>query len=262
MKKNYDILVIDDEQVVIDSVIKLCLAENLTVDSVLDASDGLEKVKKKSYKLIICDIMMPNMDGFEFLDQIKKENFTDPIIMTTGYSTVENAVKSLYCGAIDFLPKPFTVDELISVVFRGLKYRKLINEIKSSEEDNSKKYISHPPDYLQLGYSSWLQLENIGSAKIGITDIFLKTIKEIEKIKLFNIDEEIVQGNPCAYIKTKDDLTHQVLSPLTGRIIEANYDLNDDLETIKKDPYSEGWLYSIIPSDPDFEIKHLKNSNH
>ncbi len=51
--------------------------------------------------------MMPDIDGFKFLDELRKIEISSPVIMTTGYSTVENAVKSLYNGAIDFIPKPF-----------------------------------------------------------------------------------------------------------------------------------------------------------
>lgn len=66
---------------------------------------------------------MPDGDGFQILDELNNRNIDSTIIMTTGYSTVENAVKSLYKGAVDFIPKPFTVDELLSSIYRANKYQ-------------------------------------------------------------------------------------------------------------------------------------------
>ncbi|MEJ2617205.1 MAG: response regulator, partial [Ignavibacteriaceae bacterium] len=107
MKKQWDILIVDDEQVVIDAVVKICSSEGYSVDWSIDAKEALGKFEKNSYKLIVCDIMMPDIDGFKLLDELRKIEISSPVIMTTGYSTVENAVNSLYNGAIDFIPKPF-----------------------------------------------------------------------------------------------------------------------------------------------------------
>lgn len=262
MKHDFDILVVDDEQVVVDSVIKLCSGEGLTVDSAMDAMIALEKVSKHSYRIIISDIMMPEVDGFEFLNRLQEQKILTPLIMTTGFSTVENAVKSLYSGAIDFLPKPFTVDELLSVVDRGLKYSEmfppaLYQDSDSRQVSKSVDFVPCPPSYYRLGYSSWAFLEDIGAVKIGITDQLLHTIDVITSIDFFGIDEEIIQGNPCAYLSTDDGMTHQILAPITGRIIEKNEELAKKSDLIMKDPYFQGWLYSIIPSDLEFELKHL-----
>lgn len=263
--KNFDILVIDDEQVILGSVVKLCSADGLTVDTVLNANEGLNKMRKNEYRLVICDIMMPEMDGFQFLDYISENKITTPIIITTGFSTVENAVKSLTEGAIDFLPKPFTADELLSVVHRGLNYGAIFNK-QNQQNPNGKDsfpqlYVPCPADYLKLGYSSWAFVEETGSVKIGITDLFLKTISTVEKIDFFNLDEEIIQGNNCAFAITDDQMIHQIMAPMSGKIIKINEKLQNDINILAKDPYHEGWLYLIIPSEFDFEIKRLSPGN-
>jgi len=203
---------------------------------------------------------MPDIDGFQFLDALSKMKITTPVIITTGFSTVENAVKSLYNGAIDFIPKPFTADELISSVSRGLKYldiqTKLI-ESKSSINDESIIYVPCPAKYFRLGYASWTAPDNTGSVLIGVTDLFLKTIDSITEIELSKIDDEIIQGNSCAQVKSKDDLIHNVLSPVSGRILERNNRLLNDTSIVEKDPYFNGWFYRIIPSDSEFELKQL-----
>jgi CheY-like chemotaxis protein/glycine cleavage system H lipoate-binding protein len=256
MKEKTMLLIVDDEQVVIDSVTKICESEGLYVDSGLDAHSGLKKLEHTRYELIICDIMMPDMDGFQFMDIVKEKNIKTPIVITTGYSTVENAVRSLNEGAIDFLAKPFTVDELISVVKRGLQYKSICIDSKSKNA-SSISYVDCPVSYFCLGYAQWAFPEIDGTIKIGATDLFLRTIKEVEQILLLEFDDEIVQGNPCTYFKTKDENIHILLSPVTGRIVRRNELLLSNPALIVKDPFFEGWIYSVIPADPDYEFKKL-----
>ena len=260
MKKQWDILIIDDEQVVIDAVVKICSSEGYSVDWSIDAKDALHKFDKNSFRIIICDIMMPDIDGFKFLDELGKLQILSPVIMTTGYSTVENAVKSLYNGAIDFIPKPFTADELINSVERGMKYIEIQNSLNNFKNDAASIiYVPCPAKYFRLGYSSWAALEDSGTILIGATDLFLKTIDSLSDIDFFNIDDEIVQGNQCASLKDKNGRIHPLLSPVSGRIIEINEALSRNNNLIEKDPYFEGWFYRLIPSDSEYEIKNLTN---
>jgi CheY-like chemotaxis protein len=260
MKKDWDILVVDDEQVVIDAVVKICSSEGYAVDAAIDAKEALQKFNHNNYTLIICDIMMPEIDGFGFLDELHNRKISSSVIMTTGFSTVENAVKSLYSGAIDFIPKPFTSDELINSVLRGMRYIRIQNSVKNYRRDNSEiPYVPCPAKYYRLGYSSWVAEENAGSVLIGATDLFIKTIENLSDIELLQIDEEVVQGNACAFIKDKDERKHPLLSPVSGRIIELNEDIIKNKSLIEKDPYFEGWFYRLIPSDSEYELKNLIN---
>ena len=106
MSKPSDILVIDDEQVIIDAVVKISRLENYSVDSALNVKGALEKISKNHFTIVLCDIMMPDGDGFQVLNELQLKNIDSALIMMTGYSTVENAVNSLYQGAVDFIPKP------------------------------------------------------------------------------------------------------------------------------------------------------------
>lgn len=260
MSKQSDVLIIDDEQVVIDAVVKICSAEGLKMDSAIDARIALNKLEKNTYRLIICDIMMPELDGFQFLEELLDAKINTPVIMTTGYSTVENAVRSLHDGAIDFIPKPFTADELVSSVYRGLRHEEILQKLsapKSQADDTSFFCVPCPAKYYRLGYLSWVGLEDTGSALIGTTDMFLKTIETVGELELLKLDNEIVQGNSCAKIKSKDGLIHDILGPISGRIVERNEDLLTDLSIMEKDPYFEGWLYRIIPSETEYELGHL-----
>jgi CheY-like chemotaxis protein len=254
-KEQKNILIIDDEQVVIDSISKILKEEGLTYDSVLDAVTALGKISFTQYDLIICDIMLPGMDGFQFLNMIESNMIDTPVIMTTGYSTIENAVKSLYSGAIEFIPKPFSIDEMTSVIKRGMRYNYL-NKISKSN-DSSILLVPGPAKYFRLGYSSWMNKDLDGSVLIGATDFFIKTIEPIKKIELSEVNEILTQASPAVKFETEDGQVHQLYSVISGSILARNERLFTEPELLEKDPYFEGWMYRIIPSELEYEMKLL-----
>ncbi|MFA4924544.1 MAG: response regulator [Ignavibacteriaceae bacterium] len=260
MSKAADILVIDDEQVVRDAVVKISSLDNYTVDAAANVKSAIEKISKNYYPIIVCDIMMPDGDGFQILDELNNRNIYSSVIMTTGYSTVENAVNSLYNGAIDFIPKPFTVDELLSSVFRANKYQQIKSRQKLFPLQNQNMellYVTCPVQYLRLGYASWMFEERDGSVLIGVCDLFLKTIESVKEIELHQAEEEIMQGISCISITSVDERIHKMLAPVSGRIVEVNENIKLNSSLIEKDPYFEGWIYRVIPSAIDYEKKHL-----
>ncbi len=255
MKEHFNILIIDDEQVVIDSISKIVLMENYTFVSVLDAREALIKLEQYDFDLIICDIMLPEMDGFQFLSKVESKRIDTPVIMTTGFSTIENAVKALYSGAIEFVPKPFTVDELTSVIHRGIKYNSLLRKKKLN--DDSVLIVPCPSKYFRLGYSAWMNSDFDGSVLIGATDFFMKTLEQLKKIELLPLNEILTQASPAVKFETEDGLIHQLYSVISGTIIDRNIRITDEPELLEKDPYFEGWIYRIIPSEPAYEMKLL-----
>lgn len=258
--RSQDILVVDDEQVILDAVQRICTEEGFRVDTALDASVALSKIHARRYNLIICDILMPEMDGFQLLDHLGRKGRTIPVIMASGFATVENAVKSLYAGAIDFIPKPFTADELLSAVRRGLRYGEIQSLRRSRTvpaSDTKVFYAPCPPKYARLGYMSWASLDEDGIARIGVTHLFLKTIDRITALELMQHQEEVIQGTVCAQIRGTESLSHSVLAPISGTIIEAHHELAADTSLLEKDPYFNGWIYRLIPRDVEYEMAQL-----
>ncbi len=260
MANEEKIIIIDDEQVILDAVSKIASLERWKVDVALNAKEGLKKLSSNQYSLILSDIMMPEMDGFQLLEELYNRHIDIPVIMITGYSTVENAVKSLHKGAIDFIPKPFTFEEITSSINRGLKYRNIQVRLEDAEKSGTNEsviYVPCPPKYKQLGYMSWMNLEYEGAAVVGVTDFFLETIEDTLMVELLEVDEVLIQGNSCAKFETNDSLIHTCLAPLVGRIVERNERILVDPSLLEKDPFFEGWLYRIIPSDIEYDMKYL-----
>ena len=260
MNKVKDILVIDDEQVIIDAVVKICSLDNYTVDTALNFKEAVEKISKNYYPIILCDIMMPDGDGFQILEKLNNEKIDSTVIMTTGFSTVENAVNSLYNGAVDFIPKPFTVDELLSSLYRANKYQKIQEKQKAlvlQKNNDEILYVNCPTKYFRLGYSSWMVQEHEGSVLVGVCDLFIRTFESVQKIELQNVDQEIAQGICCVTFMSVKERDHKLLSPISGRIVEVNNELTNNPNLVEKDPFFEGWIYRVIPTNIDYEIKHL-----
>ena len=107
------ILIIDDDKELCALIKRSVLSENIEADFCNTGKDGLQKLKDKEYQLVILDVMMPGMDGFETLEEIRKESNL-PILMFTSKNDNISKVRGLRAGADDYLTKPFDMDELIA----------------------------------------------------------------------------------------------------------------------------------------------------
>lgn len=110
---NYRVLIIDDDKELCILVKRSILSENIEADFCNTGKAGLAQLKEKQYQLVILDVMMPGMDGFETLEQIRAE-YSLPILMFTAKNDSASKVWGLRAGADDYLTKPFNMDELIA----------------------------------------------------------------------------------------------------------------------------------------------------
>ena len=107
------VLIIDDDKELCVLIKRSVLSEDIEADFCNTGKEGLQKLKEKEYQLVILDVMMPGMDGFETLEEIRKENSL-PILMFTSKNDSASKVRGLRAGADDYLTKPFDMDELIA----------------------------------------------------------------------------------------------------------------------------------------------------
>ena len=134
------ILIVDDEEIVVRSCLRILGGDTYVVDSVQNGNEALKKVDETDYDIMVLDIMMPGIDGIEVLQQVKERHPDVDVIMVTGLSQVDTAVKAMKLGAFDYLSKPFDPDELKLVVDRALERRRLLNENRSLRNEVSSKY--------------------------------------------------------------------------------------------------------------------------
>jgi DNA-binding response OmpR family regulator len=119
-KADHSVLVIDDEPIVCHSVRRILTKQNMSVDEVFDVDAALHKMKLNKYDLILLDLKMPKRNGLEVLSSIKSLYPDVPVIMITGFPSIETAIDATKNGAFNFIPKPFTPDELTKVAVEAL----------------------------------------------------------------------------------------------------------------------------------------------
>jgi len=134
------ILVVDDEEIVIRSCLRILGDSDYEVDSAQDGWEALKKIDENPCDVLVLDIMMPKIDGLEVLQRVKESHPDIDVIMITGLSEIETAVRAMKLGAFDYLPKPFDPDELKLVVKRALERRQLMRENLDLKSEVSSRY--------------------------------------------------------------------------------------------------------------------------
>jgi heterodisulfide reductase subunit A len=117
-RRQFRILVVDDELIVRDSLRDWLVEDGFNVDTAESGPEALEKMKKQTYHLMLLDIKMPQMDGVEVLQRAKDILPELPVVMMTAYATVETAVEAMKIGALDYLMKPFDPETLVPLVVK------------------------------------------------------------------------------------------------------------------------------------------------
>ena len=134
------ILVVDDEEIVVKSCLRILGEGDYEAEGVQSGEEALRKIEEHPYDVVILDIMMPKVDGLEVLRRVKESHPDIDVIMVTGLSQIDTAVRSMKLGAFDYLPKPFDPDELKVVVGRALERRRLLQENLSLKSEVSSRY--------------------------------------------------------------------------------------------------------------------------
>jgi DNA-binding NtrC family response regulator len=117
---NRKVLVIDDERIVIDSIVKILKEEHIDVEATLSGRQGIEMALKADYDAVLTDLRMPDIGGMRVLRDIKRGKPALPVVMISGYATVPSAVQAMKLGAAEILEKPFSPDALVYAVQKAM----------------------------------------------------------------------------------------------------------------------------------------------
>ncbi len=129
------VLIIDDEIEICESIKMILEYEDYKVDYFTDAKEGLKNLEFNQYSVLLLDIQMPNMTGFEVLNEIKNKNIIINVIMISAHSSLENAVKATKLGAFDFIEKPIDREKLLISVRNACERTNLITENKNLKKN-------------------------------------------------------------------------------------------------------------------------------
>lgn len=128
MSKSANILIIDDEESIRDSMSQVLRKEGYTVEEAVEGSTGLNLFARETFHVVFLDLKLPGIKGMEILSRIKEANPETPVIIITGYASINSAVEAMKLGAFDYMTKPFTPEELRVITKRALEGRKLLYE--------------------------------------------------------------------------------------------------------------------------------------
>ena len=129
------VLIIDDEVEICESIKMILEYEDYKVDYFTDAKEGLKNLEFNEYSVLLLDIQMPNMTGFEVLNELRTKKSNMNVIMISAHSSLENAVKATKLGAFDFIEKPIDREKLLISVRNASERTNLITENKSLKKD-------------------------------------------------------------------------------------------------------------------------------
>jgi len=239
MEQKLNILVVDDEQIVLDSIKKHLRKDNYEVHCVLSAHEALEKINQVKFDMVLTDLMMPHIDGLELMKLVKSQFPNMPVIMITGYATINTALQATQLGAFDYVAKPFSKAELKAVIKRAAE---LAASPKASSEGHFEPDIhgsegqqTKSSSFKMIGDKSWIMLEEDGVVLLGVERSFLLTIGRIQTVFLPSKGDELRQGSVYLQIFSSDLRSHSIISPLSGTVVDVNENVLKDPETALQD---------------------------
>jgi two-component system, OmpR family, phosphate regulon sensor histidine kinase PhoR len=123
------ILVVDDEKRIRSGCVKMLREDGLSADSADSAEAGLACIAKEHFDIILLDLMMPGMSGLDALAQLRTRHPDTVVIVITGYATLEYSIEAMKKGAFDFIPKPFSPEDLRRVVSKAVDHIRTLQDI-------------------------------------------------------------------------------------------------------------------------------------
>jgi len=138
------VLVVDDEKRIRDGCNTMLTEEGFFVETAESGDLGLNMLTSEHYDIVLLDLMMPGLSGIEVLEQIGASHPDTVIIVITGYATLEHAIEAMKKGAFDFIPKPFSPQELRVVIRKAMDHIRTLHDI-ATEKSRMRVLINHLP---------------------------------------------------------------------------------------------------------------------
>ena len=264
------ILAVDDEPVILDSFRKILVLDGYSVDTVETGQEALGMIQKHHYDFVFTDLKMPSMSGEDVCKSVKHLRPDIDVIIITGYASVESAVDTMKHGAMDYIEKPFTEEELITMVnkfvvkrkdkiAKQLKPKVHITHLSEKESTRTSEFLIPGGVFISSAHC-WAAVSQDGTVKVGIDDFAKKIIGRIDSAEMPNLGMTINKGQTLFTIKQGNN-TISFPSPISGQVSRVNNELLSDLSLLEVTPYEKYWFCAIDADNLDNELKELKIGN-
>jgi CheY-like chemotaxis protein len=261
------ILAVDDEAVVLDSFRKILVLAGFTVDTVESGPEALTLLRERDYDFVFTDLKMPVMDGVEVVKAVKHLRPDVDVAVITGFGTIETAVETMAFGAVDYVQKPFTEDELVAFANRLLIKREARIESQRhptvrivapevAETVASREYCVPGGAFVSPGHA-WAQIEAAGQVCVGLDDFGRKVVQRIERVELPANGTRVRRGD-VLFVLRRGDQQLRVRTPISGEVVQSNAGLLRDPSLITQSPYDRGWVCVLRPVDLSAELAGLR----
>jgi CheY-like chemotaxis protein len=261
------ILCVDDEEIILDSFRKILVLDGYSVDTVETGQEALGLVQTRDYDFVFTDLKMPAMSGTDVAKSVKYLRPDIDVVIITGYASVETAVEVMKHGAMDYVEKPFSEDELRmftrnALIKRQDRIRKQLQprvHVTGPAESGPTHAgeFTIPGGVLVSTGHCWASLEDDGTAKIGLDDFARKLIGKIDKIEFPEVGAQVKAGEPLFGI-TQGQRQAQFRAPLSGKVVKVNEGLARDSNDVGDLAYGGNWVGMIEGEDLDSELASLK----
>ena len=261
------ILAVDDEEIILSSFRKILVLAGYSIDTVETGSEALGLIRKNDYDFIFTDLKMPEMDGVELTKAAKHLRPDIDIIVITGYASIETAVETVSFGAMAYIEKPFTEDELLAFVKKALikrqdnlekNMRHKIRLVKpGTRESDSKFELNVPAGIFISPQHAWARILSNGAVQIGLDDLVRKVFDKMEQVELPALNKQVTKGDTLFSIGY-GDYNLAIPAPLSGRVIAVNTEHAEHPEWLAVKPFELSWMCRIEPSNLAGELPGLK----
>ncbi len=261
------ILAVDDEEVILDSFRKILVLAGYSIDTVERGSEALGLIRKNDYDFVFTDLKMPEMDGVEVTKAVKHLRPDIDVIVITGYASIESAVETVKFGAMDYVQKPFTEDELLEFVKTAVikrqdklekQMRHKIHLIKPGISERKSRFeLNVPAGAFISKQHAWARIELNGAVCIGLDDLIRKIFTKIDRVELPETGKRIEKGETLFSVSF-GDYSLKIPSPLSGQVISVNSEQTEHPEWLAIKPFELSWMCRIEPSDLAGELPGLR----
>lgn len=261
------ILCVDDEAIVLDSFRKILVLAGYSVDTVETGQEALGLVQTRDYDFVFTDLKMPEMSGTDVAKSVKHLRPDIDVVIITGYASVDTAVECMKHGAMDYVEKPFSEDELRQFtrhalikrqdrIQRQLKPRVHVTGSAASGPPRDGEF-SIPGGVLVSSGHCWASIGEDGTAKVGMDDFARKLIGDIDSIEFPGIGTQVKAGEGLFEV-VQGSRRAQFHAPLSGTVVQVNERLAGDADAVEDLAYGDNWICVIESEDLDAELGTLK----
>jgi CheY-like chemotaxis protein len=264
------ILAVDDEAVILDSFRKILVLAGFSVDTVETGQEALTLVRQNDYDFLFTDLKMPTMDGVEVVKSVKHLRPDLDVAVITGFGTIETAVATMTHGALDYVQKPFTEEELVAFANRMLIKRQARLDAQSkptvrvvapalAEVVAGHEYCVPGGAFVAPGHA-WAQIEADGGVCVGLDDFARKAVGKVERVDLPATGTLVQRGDVLFVLRRGDELA-RFRAPVSGTVQQVNPELQRDPSLMLQSPYDRGWVCVLTPTELSADLATLRIGN-